>query len=228
MMDRRCKPEANHGGSRHVACIPFDMEPSDARLVFRLVIGTARLGIDSLLAVLRVPNVEREDGRTDERTHSMEHRLIGFVVEVGGDLARASRSLGTVYARTLRRWVKRGAATRPGRAAMRRARRAADAAATKLAHWEAVGLAEEAEGRRLAEEVIGAAIHTVFGEVSASPELQDLIAEQSAGLSRTAVRDLRERTAEADRRVESAVSRLWHPRRWRRRSVASPPAKGQE
>ena len=94
-----------------------------------------------------------------------------------------------------------------------------------MALWEAIGRAEETQGRALVETGVEVVSRFAFQQLAASPELRELVAEQSAGLTERLVATARGYSAEADTRVESAIRRLL--RRPRRRGRADTPPAGE-
>jgi hypothetical protein len=94
----------------------------------------------------------------------------------------------------------------PRRAAHWRAWRASGE--RRLARWAAAGRRERAESRAVARAAITMLRETMLARVSESPDLKEVIREQSAGIAVTAVAELRERSAKIDDLAEGAVSRL--------------------
>jgi hypothetical protein len=78
----------------------------------------------------------------------------------------------------------------------------------QLALWAATGRRETADGRSLARGVLTTLRESAFARVSDSPDLKRVIREQSEGIAVTAVGELRERSARADRLAEGVVRRL--------------------
>lgn len=77
-----------------------------------------------------------------------------------------------------------------------------------LARWGAVGQREEAASRAVAQEALTALRERALARVADSPDLKRVIREQSQGIAVTAVNELRNRSARADRLAERAVRRL--------------------
>ena len=75
-----------------------------------------------------------------------------------------------------------------------------------------VGRREEQQGRSLARATRGFGLTRIFDRVADSPQLRSVIREQSAGMGRSALVDLREGSARADELAESVMGRLL-PRR---------------
>jgi hypothetical protein len=78
-----------------------------------------------------------------------------------------------------------------------------------LARWAAAGRREEAASRAVAQEALTALRERALARVAESPDLKRVIREQSQGIAVTAVNELRNRSARADRLAERAVRRLF-------------------
>jgi hypothetical protein len=78
----------------------------------------------------------------------------------------------------------------------------------QLARWAELGAHEEQAGREIARLAIGVMFENAMSHVAESPELKQVIEEQSQGLTRSAMNDIRETSARADRLVESVARRL--------------------
>jgi len=77
-----------------------------------------------------------------------------------------------------------------------------------LDRWGAAGQREEAASRAVAQEALAALREKALARVADSPDLKRVIREQSQGIAVTAVNELRNRSARADRLAEKAVRRL--------------------
>ena len=82
----------------------------------------------------------------------------------------------------------------------------------QLTRWAEVGVREEQVGRDLARRATGQIFASAMARVAESPELQQVIEQQSGGLTTSAMNDLRESSARADKMVESVAGRLLHRR----------------
>jgi len=192
-----------------------ESNPSDPRLLFRLAVGAAALGRERLVSELRSWDREVRAGGLPERLdgdHPARHRLVGAMVMAPGYVTGAARRARHAYARSAGRLVAplgaRWLRTEPGRRLSARAHALRERLELEVATWEVVGRVEEREGRALAHAGYEAASETFFRHLAQNPELRDLIAEQSAGLTRTFLTDVREIGASADTRVEAAIRRL--------------------
>jgi hypothetical protein len=77
-----------------------------------------------------------------------------------------------------------------------------------------VGRREERISRTLAHAASEAGLTSVVDRIANSPQVRSLIREQSAGMGRSALNDLRARSARADTLAESVLGHvLPHPRR---------------
>jgi hypothetical protein len=77
-----------------------------------------------------------------------------------------------------------------------------------LARLAAAGQREEAASRAVAREALTSLRERALARVADSPDLKRVIREQSQGIAVTAVNELRNRSARADRLAERAVRRL--------------------
>lgn len=121
--------------------------------------------------------------------------LAGGVQRVSGPLRFAARLLPT---EEIRRWSNL-------------VRSRAAAIALDLAE---VGRREERIARRLANAAVTSGVTRIFDRIAGSPQLRSLVREQSAGMGRLALDDLRAQSARADGFAESLVGHLLpHSRR---------------
>jgi hypothetical protein len=79
----------------------------------------------------------------------------------------------------------------------------------RLARWAEVGRREEAESRALASDALTVLRENMLARVSESPDVKNVIREQSEGIAVTAMGELRERSARADNLAERTVGRLF-------------------
>jgi hypothetical protein len=135
--------------------------------------------------------------RALDRARGAPARLGARLSPVG----RRARRLAPPAARLLGRLP--GAARANARLGLWRTR--AEAA---LARWAAEGAREETEGRAVARAALTTIRERALARLTESPDLKQVIREQSEGLAETAVSELRERSARADRLAEGAVRRL--------------------
>ena len=183
----------------------------DGRLVLRFALGAISLGGARLLSELRAAG-RRPRASSTAPGLVLRHHLVGAAVL--GSNAVASRA-----AATRARWTARAHSLTDscGRLLARsRLGWRVDGALKRLrargeqttGRWARVGRAEEEAGRALVRALAARSFHGAVGRLGQSADLRRLVEEQSAGLSRSAVRELRELCARADPRIERSVRRL--------------------
>jgi hypothetical protein len=187
--------------------------PSGPRLVLRLLVGSVMSALeDGGKALRELAPVAHSVGEPIELPAlSARHVLVGALAvaptwltalmlqsrdAVAEPARRASRGLRAVTrflpTKELSRWMH-DLQTRAGTTAL------------KLAD---LGRYEEQQGRALARAASGRLVGRVLDRVASSPELQAVIRDQSAGMGRSALTALRERSERADALAESVVDRL--------------------
>jgi hypothetical protein len=85
--------------------------------------------------------------------------------------------------------------------------------AARSVEWAAVGREEEVAGRRLVEVGLKVLPESVFSAIAESPELRQVISQETAGLTRTAIEKLRRTSARADDASESIARKVLRRRR---------------
>jgi len=198
--------------------------PSATRRVLRLIVGSTLLAVDSAGSALqKFANTEIPDGATSTGSlppPSPRHVLIGALAigpawlnQKMQRLARRGRALasGVQRAPAPLRFAARLLPTDEIRRWSNAVRSRAITIGLSLAE---VGRREEPIARRLARAATAAGLTSVFDHIASNPQLRLLIREQSAGMGRSALNDLRVRSARADAIAESVVGHLVpHPRR---------------
>jgi hypothetical protein len=86
----------------------------------------------------------------------------------------------------------------------------------RLVRWAELGRREEAASRILAFDALTVLREHIFARISESPDLKNVIREQSEGIAVSTVSELRERSARADNLAEWTVGRLFGGGRTRR------------
>src|SRR6185369_15001332 len=81
-------------------------------------------------------------------------------------------------------------------------------ATLQLERWAAVGQIEESAARALARATLDGLFELAAARLADSPALRRVIEEQSQGLTSSAIAELRDRSARADRAVEAIARRL--------------------
>jgi hypothetical protein len=204
---------------------PVQTEPAEsesaramsARLLLRFAIGVAELGGERLTAALRRFDAEERLGAASVEPPapvSGRHVVLGALCAAPEWLSHKlhpNPSLVPVRrpGNRLGRLVRRA----PGMAwAERHAAELGALTRAQLARWAELGVREEQVGRDLARRATGQIFANAMAKVADSPELQQVIEQQSGGLTASAMNDLRESSARADRMVESVAGRLLHRR----------------
>jgi hypothetical protein len=191
-------------------------EPGPGPRRLRFGLGLVVLAGDTLRSALG-PD-ESEESTPDATEPSLRHAAWGLLVDLldrGRDAqgvlraslwraAMSARRLAPPLARARRLAGHLPGATRSAAHwhAWRARRRAA------LARWAAAGQREEAASRSVARNALTALRERALARVADSPDLKRVIREQSQGIAVTAVTELRNRSARADRLAERAVRRL--------------------
>ncbi len=208
-------------------------EPSltRARLLTRLVIGTASLGRERLLTALEKWDAEvGESGgeRAALPPPSAMHFLVGALVLAPGAVARRIAHATRWYEETVGADVQR-----LGRAIsmlpmltplIHRCERLRAQSEEAARRWGAVGAEEEIRGRALAGRAVDEFLEFWLRKAAESPEVQELIKEQSSGLSQLAVDRVREGSERADDVLESFVDRVFRRPLARRARTPLPPS----
>ncbi len=198
--------------------------PSAARQVLRLIVGTTLTAVESTGTALE-GFVAREPPDAAPAAEplpplSPRHVLIGalavgpaWVNQQLNQLARRGRGALAGVERASRplRFAARFLPTDELRRWSNGLRSRGIAIALGLAE---VGRREEQVARRLAHAASEAGLTSVIDRISNSPQVRSLIREQSAGMGRLALDDLRAQSARADGFAESLVGHLLpHQRR---------------
>lgn len=192
------------------------------RLLFRFSVGLVELVGEGLVTSLRVFEETRQADAADDDVQEtlprvrVRHVLIGAAAAAPTWLARRLARRRRVPAplimeppRPLSGRARRLLARAPG---VERARRGLDSlrarASAQIASWAEAGRREEHGGRALAREALAGYQELAMARIADSPELKQVIAEQSQGLAVSAVTGLRDGSARADDTIESVARRL--------------------
>ena len=182
----------------------------DGRLVLRFALGATSLGGARFLSELRAAG-RRPRAPATAPEPQLRHHLVGAAVLASSAVASAAaatrlqwtkqahslaRSCGRLLARSRLGWRVDGALRRL------RAR-----GVKTTGRWARVGRAEEDAGRALVHALATRGFHGAVGRLGQSADLRHLVEEKSAGLSRSAVKELRELFTRADPRIEHSVRR---------------------
>jgi hypothetical protein len=208
--------------------------PSAGRLVLRVIVGGALLAVeDAGQAMQRLASSDLYDQVTPAAPRlppSARHVLIGSLTVSSDWVNRRTNQLVRRGRAALSGGVKhvlrplRFAARLPPNDGIRRWSSDVRARAAGLAlNLGEVGRREERIARALARAVATRVMTSAVDRIANSPQLQSVIREQSAGMGRSALSDLRAQSARADAIAESLVGHLLpHSRRNNRGGSGSP------
>lgn len=173
-------------------------EPEAAPLVRLAIGGTILAGrkVAELLAEwTEMAAAQLEEAQTPEEAASVRHVLIGLAAATSS-LAKAAIDIARPTAEKLLESArdKGGGLPTPVRAI--------------VDELSDLGTKEEAQSIALAHTAFSDAVERVFAALSESPELGDLIREQTASFGRDAVDELRDVALRADQMTEAALRRL--------------------
>ena len=225
------QPDANAGGLGGAS--DTTTAPSAARLVLRLVVGGTLLAIENTGSALqRFAPSELPDeatATTPPPPPSARHLLIGalaagpeWVTHRMRQLMRRGRALAAGVPRASRslRFAARLLPTDDLRRWSNELRTRAGTTALNLAE---LGRREEQLARALAGAAASTSLSRVLDRIASNPQLRSVIREQSAGMGRSALNELRARSARADALAESVVGHLLpHARRKSSGGAGSP------
>ena len=198
--------------------------PSATRQVLRLIVGSTLLAVEGAgTALQRLAAGQVPAGTATAQPlppPSPRHVLIGALA-IGP--AWVNQQMHRFTQRGRGAWAGVQRASRPLKFAarflptdeLRRLSNNVRSRATEIAFALAeVGRREEPIARTLAHTATASAFTSVLDRVASNPQLRSLIREQSAGMGRSALNDLRAQSARADTLAESAVGHLLpHARR---------------
>jgi hypothetical protein len=193
---------------------------SGGRLLFRFGVGATELAGERLVAALRTIETLMADadavadGGTEPEAEAelrLRHAVLGALAALPGwadaAIARGRRASSSAFdvAMRGRGLVFHAPGARRARLRLAELRAAVDA---RLARWAEEGRREEQAGRAMASVALRALSEEAVAAVAESPELKRVIAEQSEGITVSAVAGLRQRSARADRFAEAVARRL--------------------
>jgi hypothetical protein len=200
------------------------MEEKNGRLMFRLALGLMDFTHERVARVLEACSAV-------EPSIELEPTLAGAPIDLPhAALGLVSDAVGAAYktpALARARLTRVAAAARRGAARLDRARNLVgrvpgasralgrlgawrDRGRRQLARWAEVGRRERAQSRLLTVDALTVLRENLLARVSESPELKEVIRQQSAGIAVTAMGELRERSARADNLAERTIGRLFH------------------
>ena len=208
-------------GSRRAQ--PAERSAGPARLLLRFSLGAAELAGEGLARTLRLlagaadgsapPQGADTDGAAAKADGpALRHVAIGALDAAPGWLRQVvehARLPGGASARVLARRGSRLLDRLPGGRRLRADYAELRARATlQLERWAAVGQIEESAARALARATLDGLFELGAARLADSPALRRVIEEQSQGLTSSAIAELRDRSARADRAVEAIARRL--------------------
>lgn len=217
------EPESNTPAARPAATRRVAMGT-----LARLAVGSALLGWKIMTAALEAededvageapaqaegPLAAPPAGAPDgEQAARLRHALIGMTFDTGERAARRAGAALEVAERTTRalrrpaaRWARRSRLLAPAR---RRYEALVERGEAQVERWVERGQAEAAHSQALVETALVQAVDTSMDHVLENPKVQELVEEQSTGLSQEVVEELRERAVTLDMLVERLVGRV--------------------
>jgi hypothetical protein len=192
-----------------------------------LILGTAEVAGERLVAALRLFDERRSSSGETLAWPAVapRHVLVGALSSAPAGLRRAmarARPLAERTGRVAGRGL-RSLARLPGAGRLQTASHEARARArTQLARWAAAGLQEEMASRSLARAVLPELFELGMARLADSPQLQELLQEQSEGLTAAAMNRLRAYSQGADQAAQGMVSRLLGRQPARRPALSRP------
>jgi len=192
------------------------------RLLLRFALGMTELTGERVAAVLAACSAVASPSPETTAAgapFNLRHAALGILSDAAGSVSRAParararwRRLATSARQTGAPLAGLGNAvgTLPGmRSALGHLRAWRTNGGKRLARWAEVGRREEAESRALASDALTVLRENMLARVSESPDVKNVIREQSEGIAVTAMGQLRERSARADNLAERTVGRLF-------------------
>jgi hypothetical protein len=193
-------------------------EPGTERVLLRAAVGAVAMVRDRVnlaAASSRRPGSAREDDAPPPRPKA-RHVVIGLLASgpalTRRMLRRYAIRLSTRAPTPVDRMWAEAARTRPARMFSRWHRAARARLGRVASDLAAIGAAEEREGRVLLTIAMTAAVDQALDLLAVSPQVQQVIREQSVGLTEGAVVEMRKQSARADDLAEAAIRRLLHGR----------------
>jgi hypothetical protein len=185
---------------------------SSGRLTLRFVVGTVELVAERLAMALRVFDERRATcGETLAPPVAPRHVLLGALSSAPAGLQRLLARARPLAVRTSRRAGRslHALARLPGGKRLEAAcHDVVGRTAMQVARWAVVGQQEELAARSLARTALPDLFELAMARLADSPELEELLEEQTEGLAGTAVNVLREQSRGVDRAVQGWASRL--------------------
>jgi hypothetical protein len=189
--------------------------PGDARLMARLMLGSAALGGTRLVQALHVLDRTPAETWLPAPRPSWRHAVIGAALEAPRWMSRA-RERARPVTRGAVRWGVRGWRMVRWLPGADRAGRVWQGWRGRAAAWAESGWREEIAARALARATGAASVELAMAVIAESPDVRQAIEDQSTGVARSALSDLREGGQRADELAERIARRLMRGRSDRR------------
>jgi len=222
----------------------MNMAPGEAeslRSITRLLVGGALVGWDELFAHLRSWEDEINASRSQEAdvinappqdpAAALRYAMIGLLFESQDRLVKRSKqALNLFWRATETFWspvINRAGATRQLDPARSRYDELVRRGETLTGRWVDRGQNEEARSRQLARTAAQQSFDTSMDKLGQAPALEQLIRDQSVGLTQTALDEARARTVSGDMVAENFARSIL--RRVPRRQLNEPlPSEGSD
>jgi hypothetical protein len=198
---------------------------SSGWLVLRFLLGTAEMTRERLVAALRVLEQSSAEQPQSWLPLAPRHVLLGALSAAPAGLRSAAaraRPLAERSGRMASRGLQSLARIPGGQRVQAACHDARVRTLAQLARWAVAGQREEAEARSLARTALPELFELAMSRLADSPDLQELLQEQSQGLTAAAMERLREQSRGADQAAQRLASRLLRRRRAARAALARP------
>ncbi len=215
----------------------MDLAPDDVeslRSITRLLVGGALVGWDELFAHLRAWEDEITASRSQgadvinappkDPAAALRYAMIGLLFDSQDRLVKRSKqALNLFWRATESFWspvINRAGATRQLDPARSRYYELVRRGETLTGRWVDRGQNEEARSRQLARTAAQRSFDTSMDKLGQAPALEQLIRDQSVGLTQTALDEARARTVGGDMAIENLARSII--RRVPRRQLQEP------
>ena len=184
--------------------------------VIRLAAGAAGIGLDRLRQI--ESSIQSTDSSTPDASEitfdwqTAGALLVGFAVDLPDRIERGAQSAAPIASRvrTLTGPVEWLSSVVGLTALADRATTAARASIkAEIDQLVALGTTETARGRKLAQVVFNDSMSSIIDHVADSESLDELVREQTTGITSGAVREVRETGAAADGLTENVLRKLF-------------------
>ena len=184
--------------------------------VIRLIAGAAGTGLDQLRQIEQsldqAGDTPADRSELTFRWQTFEALLVGFAADLPDRIDRGAQGAAAVASKvralTAPVWWLSSAVGLTSLAERSTAATRASITA-ELEELVALGSTEIARGRKLVEAVFDESMDSIIDHVADSQSLDDLVREQTTGITAGAVREVRETGAAADGLTENVVRKLF-------------------